>query len=129
LYENSYAHTRLDTIIIPKNQIRLTEQFKNTLLHEKLHVYQKLYPNDFQIYLDNNNFIKLIQYNDQNNKYKCRANPDTDDWIYIKDDIIYKSEYKTNIKSISDVIYTPINDSKYEHPREKAVYDLLDKIL
>ena len=128
LYENSFPHTRLDTIIIPKNQIKLTEQFKNTLLHEKLHVYQKLYPNDFQIYLDNNNFIKLIKYNDPNNKYKCRANPDTDDWIYIKDNIIYKSKYKKNVKNISDVIYTPINDSRYEHPREKAVYDLLEKI-
>ena len=129
LYENSYPHTRLDTIIIPQNQIRLTEQFKNTLLHEKLHVYQKLYPDDFQIYLDNNNYIKLFQYNDSNNKYKCRANPDTDDWIYIKNNNIYKSEYNTNIKSINNVIYTPVNDSRYEHPREKAVYDLLEKIL
>lgn len=128
LYEYSLPHTRINTIIIPKNQIKLTDDFKNTLLHEKLHVYQKMYPEDFQIYLDTNNFKKLIRYDDIKNVYRSRANPDTDEWIYIKDGEIYRAEYREDMENIVDVRYMPMDESRYEHPREKAVYDLMDKI-
>lgn len=125
-YEFGFPHTRLDTIIISIKYIKLNSYFLNTLLHEKIHVYQKLYPDDFNLYLHKNNFIKYMKYTDSSNKFYNRANPDTDEWLYIKDNEIYRSEYIILLDKL-DIIYYPSNESKYEHPREKAVYDLLDK--
>jgi hypothetical protein len=125
-YEYGLPHTRNDVIIIPVNIIEFTDSFANTLLHEKLHVYQKMYPDDFDIYLKENNFNKHQLYINTNINY--RSNPDVDDWIYEKDGKIYVSEYKQKPKTILDVNFYPKNSYKYEHPREKSVYDLLDKI-
>ena len=86
-----------------------------------------MYPEKFELYLQANNFIKSVKYIDS--KIQYRSNPDTDDWIYTKSNQIYCSEYTTsNPKSIFDVKFSPFNTYKYEHPREKAVYDLLEKL-
>ena len=127
VYEEGLPHTRNNTIIIPYKQIKFTNDFINTLLHEKLHVYQKIYPTDFDIYLKENNYTKYIQYINSNINY--RSNPDTDEWIYKKNNELYISKYKTLYPdTILDVKYYPKNNSKYEHPREKSVYNLLEKI-
>ncbi len=120
-------HTRWDTIVINKSIINNGSDFANTLLHEKLHVYQKLYPEDFDIYLKTNGFEPYAKYIHTDIPY--RSNPDTDDWVYKCKGKIYVSKYKNqNPHTISDVEYKPINTCDYEHPREKAVYDLLKTI-
>lgn len=126
IYEEGLPHTRNDVIILPKSIINTSKQFIDTLLHEKLHVYQKLYPNDFNKYLDKNRFIKYKKYIDTDIPY--RSNPDTDEWIYMIDNNIYISEYIKRPKKILDVKYKPINNSLHEHPREKSVYEILSKI-
>jgi hypothetical protein len=127
VYEEGLPHTRDDTIILPSNKINLSKEFMDTLLHEKLHIYQKTYPDDFSIYLDKNKYIKYKKYIDTDIRY--RSNPDTDEWIYKKNGIMYVSEYiNNNPNTILDVRYNPINSCLYEHPREKSVYDLLNKI-
>ena len=127
VYEAGLPHTRNDTIIIPYKQIKFTSNFINTLLHEKLHVYQKIYPEDFKIYLEENNYTKYIKYINSNINY--RSNPDTDDWIYKQNNQLYMSKYNTLYPdTILDVKYYPKNSSKYEHPTEKSVYNLLEKI-
>ena len=126
IYEVGLPHTRDDTIILPSNQINLSTEFMDTLLHEKLHVYQKTYPDDFSIYLEENKYVKYQKYIDTDIRY--RSNPDTDEWIYKKNGLIYVSEYINNPKTILDVRYKPKNSCVYEHPREKSVYDLLNKI-
>jgi single-strand DNA-binding protein len=127
VYEQGLPHTRDDTIILPNNKINLSKEFMDTLLHEKLHIYQKTYPDDFNMYLKKNDYIKYKKYIDTNIKY--RSNPDTDEWIYKKNGIIYVSEYiNDKPKTILDVKYNPKNSCIYEHPREKSVYDLLNKI-
>jgi hypothetical protein len=96
-------------------------------MHEQLHVYQKLYPKKFDLYLQKNNFVKSIKYIDSVIPY--RSNPDTDHWIYSNNNQNYFSEYiGSNPKSIFDVKFSPLNNYKYEHPREKAVYELLEKL-
>ncbi len=120
-------HTRFDTIVINQSIINSSYDFINTLLHEKLHVYQKLYPEDFDIYLKSNEFEPHIKYINTNIPY--RSNPDTDDWIYIRKGKKYVSRYRyTNPQTIAEVTYSPVNTCDYEHPREKAVYDLLKTI-
>lgn len=125
--DRGLPHTRYDTIVLHQKLINQSEKFVDTLLHEQLHVYQKLYPELFDIYLQTNGFTKVIKYIDSNIPY--RSNPDTDDWIYKKNSKLYFSKYiLANPKSIYDSKFYPINSPSYEHPREKAVYDLTKKL-
>lgn len=125
--DQGLPHTRFDTIVLNQTQIKPSLNFIDTLLHEQLHVYQKVYPEQFDLYLQANGFVKLVKYIDS--KILYRSNPDTDDWIYKKKSNIYCSQYiGTNPQTIFEVKFSPSNTSKYEHPREKAVYDLLEKL-
>lgn len=115
-YENGLPHTRNDTIIMPMNIIYeyTSNKLCETLIHEKVHIYQKLFQKETEIYLKENNFQKIKQIEDDDN---IRANPDIDDNIYSDGSTIYKASYLPNANSIHDVrLY---NDSqKYEHPFE-----------
>lgn len=128
LYENGLPHTRNDIIIISKEDInRLSYiKLKKTLIHEKVHIYQKKYYNDVKKYLDKYNFIKFKKRQEIDN---IRANPDLDNWIY-KDNKknIYKAQYNKNPKSIEDIIYFPINNQSYEHPYEKMAIEIENAI-
>jgi len=116
LYENGLSHTRNDVIIISKEYINNSSlvELTRTLLHEKVHIYQKMYPEDVDKFLDSYKFTKFKIREARDN---TRANPDIDDWIY-KDEngMIYKAEYKPNPKNLSD---TNTPNQMYEHPYEK----------
>ena len=126
LYEEGLPHTRDQVIILP---IEYVESINNDtlirlLIHEKIHVYQKIYHDDIAIYLINNNFT-MVDNNINININNKRANPDMDDKLYMdKDNNIYYSQYNKNPKSIMDVRYFPINESSYEHPFEKMAYEI-----
>ena len=126
-YENGLPHTRNNVIIISLKTIYNSsiESLSKTLIHEKVHIYQKIYKNDLSSYLKNNNFtkIKKIEENDY-----IRANPDTDNNIYIDNkNRIYQAKYLPNATDIKDVeMYN--NDQKYEHPFELMAIELSDEI-
>ena len=127
LYEEGYPHTRYNVIIIPLNLLKNESQLIDTLIHEKIHVYQKTYPEDIEKYLEDNGFSKYKLRSDLN-KY-TRSNPDMDQWIYKNNkDEIMMTEYMNNPKSIMDVKTIPINNSKYEHPFEYMAYNITSKI-
>jgi hypothetical protein len=129
LYEEGYPHTRYDVIIIPLYLLNNSSELINTLIHEKIHVYQKLYPEDINEYLKNNGFTKYKLRNEYNRMVNTRSNPDMDEWIYKdKDGNIMMAEYIDNPKSIMDVKTIPINNSKYEHPFEFMAYDITEHI-
>jgi hypothetical protein len=119
LYENGLPHTRSDVIIISKENVKDYNMNKltKTLIHEKVHIYQKRYPDDMLIYLKENNFIKVKSRENDDN---IRSNPDLDNFIY-KDaeDNIYKATYLDNAVNIEDIKYSPIDHQSYEHPYEK----------
>jgi hypothetical protein len=117
LYENGLPHTRIDTIILSKEHLELYDnKLIKLLIHEKIHVYQKMYPNDVQLYIKLNGFIPIKKREINDN---IRANPDLDNWIYKdKESNIYKAEYKKDPKTIRDVIYHPSDSQLYEHPYE-----------
>jgi hypothetical protein len=111
-----------DLIIFSEDSLDKSDsQFTKTLIHEKIHLYQKQYPNDVQTYLSHNNIVKLKKrvYNDY-----IRANPDLDDWIY-KDKntgFIFKCEYNSKFpKHILDVKNT---NQLFEHPFEKMAVEI-----
>ena len=127
-YEEGYPHTRHNVIIIPTYLLNSTSQLINTLIHEKIHVYQKTYPEDIEKYLEANGFKKYKLRSDYNNM-NIRSNPDMDQWIYKNNkDEIMLTEYMDNPNSIMDVKTIPINNTKFEHPFEFMAYNITNDI-
>ena len=123
LYEHGLSHTRLnDLIVLSDNCFSNNDQmFTRTLIHEKIHLYQKQYPGDIEIYMNKNNIIrhKKREYSDY-----IRPNPDLDEWIYKdkKTEFIFKAEYNSKLpKNILDV---KITNQIFEHPFEKMAIDI-----
>lgn len=123
IYENGLPHTRGDVIIIPKSLLN-NDRLKNILLHEKIHIYQKIYPNDIQQYLNNNGFTISRKKIDN-----IRANPDIDIYIYKnKNNQEMMCIYNNSPKSILDVLYLPNNNIINEHPFEFMAYNIENQI-
>lgn len=123
LYESGLPHTRNDIIIVSKDNVNnySMKKLMKTFMHEKVHIYQKLFKDDVEKYIKINNFIKIKQRSKEDN---IRANPDLDNWVY-KDNKnnIYRAVYNTNPSSVEDIIYMPQNSQSFEHPFEKmAIY-------
>jgi hypothetical protein len=128
LYESGLPHTRDDIIIISKKILNDydTMRLAQTLAHEKVHIYQKIYKDDIQEYLNENN-IKLIRKRTMNDL--GRANPDLDDYIYKDDKIVYSANYNTeHPTSIEDITYNPKYGQSSEHPFEKMAIEIENKI-
>jgi hypothetical protein len=124
LYENGLPHTRGDIIILSKQNINNYSQQKlsKTLLHEKIHIYQKIYHDDIQKYIRNNNFVKHKKRSSYDN---IRANPDLDTWIYKdKNDNLYKAVYNNKAQTVEDITYFPIDNQSHEHPYEKMAIEM-----
>jgi len=111
-YEFNLPHTRGQVIMLPE----LVDA--STLVHEKLHVYQKMFPKDFEKYLHKQGFTL-------SKKSVARAaNPDADTQVYERDGVQWYGHY---INEGRDVKYTPINSPRYDCPREYAVYTLVER--
>jgi hypothetical protein len=114
------------TIIIPEHILDNKDILLRVLIHEKIHIYQKIYPEDIKIWLNNNGFKK---YRLRTKNDNVRANPDIDNFIYKnKNNSLIMSKYNELPLSINDVKYYPLNDYRYEHPFESMAYTLEDMI-
>lgn len=117
-YENGLPHTRNDVILLSREKYQSYDinELIRILIHEKIHVYQKLYPDDIEV------FKKEYGYEKVNHRihYKnIRSNPDLDSFVYKN----HKNElnacyYNPKPRSIQDIYYTPKNEQKSEHPHE-----------
>lgn len=120
-YEGNLPHTRGDVVFIPASYIAADadSRLASTLLHEKVHVYQKMYPGDVA------DALAAEGYKRENARSKVpriRANPDLDDYIYTDPSgaqmlATYASDAPTGI---TDVVQT--NSAAFEHPYEKMAY-------
>lgn len=124
-YEGGYPHTRFNSIFLPINICLYTNKneqrnFIRTLLHEKIHLFQKLFPKD-ELMSSFMSSYEIVE--NKNSLYPplVRANPDTDQYIYKN---IHTNENlcflysSTQPSDIGDVIKL----SKYEHPFEAMSY-------
>ena len=121
-YEEGLPHTRLDTIILPSNTVNQPDNaLVSLLIHEKVHVYQKCYPKDIDMYCHK---YGLIIVGERSNNDNIRANPDADSNIYGNENggTIFAMEYNTNPTSISDTR----EDGKEDHPNEKMAYEIAE---
>ncbi len=119
-YEDGMPHTRKDIIFVTDHVLQ-TPNLKNTLLHEKVHVFQRLNPILMERYMAQEQYRK---FKHRTEEPLLRANPDLDDWIYIDPRsrkpmmALYSSETPS---SISDVTLTNI---AFEHPYEAMAYQV-----
>tara|TARA_B000000437_G_C11689197_1_gene322081 strand:+ start:1594 stop:2421 length:828 start_codon:yes stop_codon:yes gene_type:complete len=122
-YEEGFPHTRHDIIflsekIIPKE---LNHNFINTLIHEKIHIYQRFNNID--------NIIKKLGFIKHHNtkKYNNRANPDLNNFLYTNsNNQLLQCIYNDNPKSINDVVCLN-NNHIYEHPYEYMAYKIANE--
>lgn len=118
-YEGNLPHTRADVIFLPKSHLsHPMKQLASTLLHEKIHVYQRQLSGHVQVALREAGYTR-----DKHRKDVplARANPDLDDYTYRDPSskpmmALYSSPTP---KSITDVVIT---DPSFEHPYEKTAY-------
>lgn len=142
--ENGWPHTLGDAIILSSDFFKLNNKIQvKTLLHEKIHIYQRFYPIETNKLFIEWNFkptdkIKNIQL--------ARNNPDINDFIYEKEGKIVVQLYNSNNpKGIEDSSPYLYNDNpkkitakelnipsvalQYEHPNEIMATLLPDIII
>jgi hypothetical protein len=126
IYENGFPHTRNLNIILYDYHMTLSDNnLSKILLHEKIHIFQKAFPDITQQYLSQYNF-KI--YGKRTHDSMIRVNPDTDDDVYINsNNVILSCKYNSiNPSSINDVNTSSQLD---EHPLEFMAIDLEKKFL
>lgn len=119
-YEFGYPHTRNNIIILNYNNI-YDKDLVNTLIHERIHIYQKLYPNDITLFLRLLNFKKIKKKEDDH-----LHNPDTDLYIYKNNNIIFECKIINN-NDTNKLKYSQQN-IYYEHPYEFMAYLMVESI-
>lgn len=110
-YEFGLPHTQGNVIILNRNNIYLSK-LVTLLIHERIHIYQKLYPADIEEFVRYYNFQKISKKTNVD-----RVNPDTDNFIYKR----FNEIYECKILPSNQTIYTK-NNSMYEHPYEYMAY-------
>lgn len=123
-YEYGLSHTRNNVIILSKETLieKDRQDLLRTLVHEKVHIYQKIYKQDVNEYLQMNNFKKIRKRNEND---MIRTNPDTDEWIYSdKKNNEYTAIYEKNSENLRDVVYSPCYEQICEHPFERMAIEI-----
>lgn len=116
-YENGLPHTRGQVIILPLTvDERSMTSLCRLLMHEKVHVYQKLYPERVQKYFETKGIRPIKKTNFQN--VAIPANPDIDDSLFKN----YGAWYESTPIHFEDVQYTG-GSHKREHPLEEMAYE------
>jgi len=119
-YEDGYPHTRKDVIFITPSVID-TSDCTRILVHEKIHVYERLYPRDIEKWMKHMGYKVHKRFDEYPMR---RSNPDLDGWVYIDPEgnetlAMFKSN---NPKGINDSEYPGKKDWKFEHPYETLAY-------
>lgn len=118
-YEDGFPHTRQNIIFINDALIR-SSSLASTLLHEKVHVFQRMYPAEMDTWMAGRGFKK---WKLRKSEPLSRANPDLDDWIYIdsRTDRAMIALYNSEVpKGITDV---RLSNVAFEHPYELMAYE------
>jgi len=130
-YEEGLPHTRENIIFVSKNVLKYDElNLTNTLIHEKIHIYQRYNSILFDKIISEMGLLELDKKSFKYAKY-IRSNPDTNNKIYYYNDVansnssnimvyLYRND---NPNSINDVIQK--NYSK-EHPYENIAYEIAE---
>lgn len=128
--EQDYPHTLQKYIMLPYNfisntSIPLKEKVK-TLIHEKIHVFQRTYPTETRLLIRQYWGFRPVCISPQQLAQK-RTNPDTDENIYERNSKTCLQEYKTDKPNgLHDSHLNRDCIESYEHPFEQMAYILSD---
>jgi hypothetical protein len=127
IYENGLPHTRGSVICLTPTVIASSDLL-TTLIHEKIHVYQRLYPDETSEWIAKRNYKKTRQLRTTYHPL-IRSNPDLDDWMYITINTNItpiQEEYMASIykSSTPNRITDTFELSEYEHPFEVMAYQI-----
>lgn len=124
--EENLPHTRSDIIFLSPYVLKNKEKaLVSILIHEKVHIYQKMYIEEFQNMLLQNGYKQVKK----RKEYPLiRANPDLDEFVYSdKNGKLMLTLYKNNRpKGITDV---ETNNHHHEHPFEEIAYKIGDNYM
>jgi hypothetical protein len=122
--EEGLPHTRENIIFLSKNVLKYDElALTNTLIHEKIHIYQRYNSSIFDKIIKEMGLNILDKKTYKYTKY-IRSNPDTNNNIYYKGDNVMVCLYRNEKpNSINDVVH---NNYATEHPYEKIAYEIAE---
>jgi len=129
-YEYGLPHTVGTTIIFTKEMMEdySWTDLIDTLVHEKVHLYQKRYPEDVDRYLSEKGFVvdKKRSFED-----RIRANPDINQTVYKRVYGNKENNEENNDKYRMQYVFRPVNitdtiqkDHRKEHPFEEMAIDI-----
>lgn len=117
-YEAGFPHTHGQTIFMPSDYILSAplDKFANTMLHEKIHVFQRMYP------FETLELLKRLGYEPHSMRSpdsKYRSNPDINGIMFSDaDGNLVTSEYAPGAKTLAH-----LKDNR-DHPYEVMAYML-----
>lgn len=124
-YEDGLPHTRTNIIFVSTELDETPDSLLRTLVHEKVHLYQRMNPERMMTYLESRGYNRWKQ---RMGEPRVRANPDVDPWIYIdplsREPMVatYATDKPLNI---TDVI---MEQPAFEHPYEKMAYEAAKRL-
>lgn len=117
-YENGYPHTRASYVFLStETMLQSDTELISTLVHEKVHLIQRMYPEIAEKYLTQRGFKKHVA---RAQCPMCRSNPDLDPWIYEHNGQPCMYIYKERPNGINDCIHYGTT----EHPYEYMAYEI-----
>lgn len=120
--ENNFPHTHGDVIVLSHNFLsdKSSTSILKTLLHEKIHVYQRLYPLETnKLITDYWNFKVTKKFSDFE---LIRNNPDINNFVYSKNDVFFYQKYTSkNPSNISESIPVAIIDGSEQELNQKII--------
>ena len=121
-YESGYPHTRENVIFITDEVIRHPD-LTRIMIHEKIHVFERLYPEEIEEWMRVNGYTKHSHLKDYP---MARSNPDVNGIVYkSKEGCLTLAQFKNkNPSGIDDAIYPCGRDWKHEHPYETLAYTI-----
>lgn len=121
VHEAGMPHTRADIVFVHADQPIIDA---STLLHEKLHVWQRAYPQLASLAVREAGYLPIAPLAAFGSR--ARANPDVDGVVYVhytRPDVPLLATYASDRpSSLRDVVGG--SAGRAEHPYERAAYDL-----
>lgn len=116
--ENGYPHTHGSYVIMPSSMVVAdSRQLVSTLLHEKVHLFQRLYPAETNHLITRYMGFSIASL--ANKHANLRTNPDLNQLIYkYPDERLLLPTYTDNAISLSDI------QDKNDHPFEIMAYSI-----
>lgn len=131
-YENGLPHTRENIIFFSNKTLNNTDwvYVSQTLLHEKIHIFQRNYVLETEEFIKNIGFTKMdkdfIKKIPKELRIRKRSNPDMNEYFYGLNTemglIIPIAIYKKNTKSLSDIEIIFLSKNGKVLPKNAAFY-------